>query len=85
MKDDIEQMLENLRKLDGTIHNSRNSDVMWASDSGVFSTKEEAVSQARTDAVKKGQAFAELPDTNLDDADDEAVERYIDDLLRELL
>jgi hypothetical protein len=83
MKEDIEDKLQKLKALDGTVLDSFNSNVMWPS-SPPSPTKEDAVDQARADAVKKGKPFTEPKQGDPDEFDDKAVDRYIDDLLEKL-
>lgn len=84
MSDDIIESMQKLQSMDGSVHQSFNSNVMWPKSSPPSPTKEEAVDQARADAIKKGKSFAESKKTDLNEADEKAINKYVDDLLENL-
>lgn len=85
MKDDIIDKLESLAKLDGTLHDTKNSNIMWPSSTDPKSTPEEAVADARVDAIKKDKPFKEPRGTDVPKTSEDAINRYIDDMLEGFL
>jgi len=85
MQDDILRKLERLQSLDGTVHNSDKSNIHWPKSVDPAPTKEEAIARARVESIKKGKHFTEKKGTDIQKAEDDAVERYVDDLLNRLL
>ncbi len=77
--------LNDLENLDGQSLDSFNSNIPFSPFQKLSSTPEEALDQARVDAIKRGQDFIEKADIDMEAADDSAAEKYIDDLLDELL
>lgn len=81
---DIEDKIKAIRALDETVHDSFNSNVSWPRTTPPSPTPEEAVNEARVEAIKKGKPFKEARGTNVNKAEEDAINRYVDDLLEKL-
>lgn len=84
MKDEWDEFAYNLSKfinMDGRKIDSSNNNILFNRSQKISPTKEEAITQARADAMKKGQPFKESEGTDIEEANEDAVNKYIDDML----
>jgi len=85
MEGDLEKKILKIHSLNGSIHTSDASNIQWPKSVDPSPTKEEAINVARVEAIKKGKPFREAQGADLRKIEDEAVERYVDDLMEKLL
>ncbi len=82
---DISEKIEKLSSLDGQKIDSFKSTVSFSNKEKLSDSPSEAINQARADALKKGSAFPEPANANKDEIDEDVVNKYVDDLLEDLL
>lgn len=82
--EDMEKIFEDLHKIKDLEHDSFDSKIIWSKSSKPSPTKEMAIDQSRADAIKKGKPFKDVKGTDLSEAEDRAINIYIDDFLGDM-